>query len=155
MRGRIKKISEIKKEDLDAINTIAQRYGIDTKTLGKILMENDKELIRKQIRVSDEEYDLICKKAQQMNLTAPDWCVKAALLGLASVPKNELQKTIFINELQHSAGWGLKGGKTKRLVANFKNNESASALAAFVSEADIPVSSFIRHFAVKFSNTID
>ena len=48
---KIHDISEIKQEDLDTINAIAQRYGIDTQTLGKILMGGVKKLIRKQIRV--------------------------------------------------------------------------------------------------------
>ena len=87
-----------------------------------------------------------------MKLTVPDWCAKAALLGLATIPKDEPERSLFLNELRYGAGWG-REGRSKKLDANFKNRENVNALVDFVEKEGIPLSVFIRHFAVKLSLT--
>lgn len=68
---------EIDEKDLLLIDELAKKYGMTSVELGKAIVSQTKKKTQRQFRVSDEEYAIISKKAQEFDMSVMRFCEKA------------------------------------------------------------------------------
>lgn len=132
-------------KDLEQIKAIANKYNMSMADLGKMLSRRKMTLPRFQITCTDEEYEIIKRKADEKVLSLSQYCQKN--FSIAIMPENieKLNLMEIYTEFRKSKA---KRVDRKRITVILNDNDEFVKVKEISKKWNIPLSSFMRYVAL-------
>ena len=120
------------------VEEIAKKYGMTSVEFGKAVAYQTKKKTQRQFRVSDEEYAIISKKAQEVDMSVMRFCEMAcgAFLTDGKIGVD------FYGQKSYGKG------RMKRIAVEFRDEKVEREILDLADSLNAEVGTLIRHCAL-------
>lgn len=131
----------ISHKDMASIKNLAEKYNMSVADLGRSIVRQAEGNSSRQIRVTDEEYDMISLKAKAHGVSKSRWCS----LACSDFVNGSAKTDIFFSDFDSE-----KSVRNKRIAVAIRNQQEETELMNVSIRYSIKISTLIRYCALRY-----
>lgn len=130
----------ISHEDMKVVRELAENYNMSVADFGRSVVRQAERNLSRQIRVTDEEYNMISEKAKAHGVNMSRWCSIACSDFITSDKKDR-----FFSDFDAD-----KACRNKRIAVAIRNQKEETELMNIAIMYSIKISTLIRYCSLHY-----
>lgn len=135
-------------EDMNIIKKIAQKYNMNVGDFGRTIVREAKGNTSRIIRTTDEEFEIISKRANKYNSSVSHWCA----LACSDFLKKEKEEDLILKLNTKVRSTKIR---KKKFGVKILNKKEEFELIEFATANNLKVASLIRYCSLNFKSEDD
>jgi hypothetical protein len=134
----------ISHNDMKVVRELAEKHNMSVADFGRSVVRQAERNLSRQIRVTDEEYNMIAEKAKVHGVNMSRWCSLACSDFITSEKKEK-----FFSDFDAD-----KGCRNKRIAVAIRNQKEETELMNIAIMYSIKISTLIRYCALHYDGNV-